>query len=74
LLSDGRPLVEAAATGELSTITKLASETRDADGPSLGSTTTTTFVQNEGEDRDAADLWGGTQLNTRTLPADVERD
>ena len=74
LLADGRPLVEVDATGELGTVTKLAGEMRDSDSPSLATTTTMTFVQNEAEDRDTASLWGGTQLDTRRLPADVEQD
>jgi len=74
LLTDGRPLVEVDATGELSTVTRLAAEMRDSDSPSLATTTTMTFVQNEAEDRDAPSLWGGTQLDTRRFPADVEQD
>jgi hypothetical protein len=74
LLTDGRPVVEVDAPAELSTVTKLAGEMRDTDSPSLTSTTTQTFIQNEAEDRDAPSLWGGTQLDTRGLPADVERD
>ena len=75
LLADGRPLVEVDATGELSTITKLAGEMSDSDSPSLATTTTTmTFVQNEAEDRDEPSLFGGTRLDTRRLPADVEYD
>lgn len=74
LLTDGRPLVEVDSTGELSTVTRLAGEQRDSDSPSLATTTTMTFVQNEAEDRDAPSLWGGTQLDTRRFPADVEQD
>jgi hypothetical protein len=77
LLLDGTPLVEAAGGGT-DTLTKSAGERDDADehagsSVSLG-TLTTTSVNGEREDDDAPVAWGGTQLSTRRLPADVEQD
>jgi hypothetical protein len=73
VLSDGSPVVEASRSAlGTGTFTKATGEGSDSDVSM--STLTNTFVQAESTDRDAPTLWGGTQLDTRRLPADVEQD
>ncbi len=79
LLEDGTPLVEAnTRSAGTSTFTKNNGERSDADEAArfTGSagTMTSTAVNAEREDNDAPVGWGGTQLDTRRLPADVEQD
>jgi hypothetical protein len=78
VLADGTPLVEAAGFAGTNTVTKSTGERDDADeaarfGVAAG-TQTFTAVTGEREDDDAAVGWGGTQLDTRRIPADVEQD
>jgi hypothetical protein len=78
LLSDGTPLVEAARLAGTSTFTKSEGERDDADEAAgfavSPGTLTSTAVTAEREDDDAPIGWGGTQLDTRRLPGDVEQD
>ena len=78
ILGDGTPLVEAGNRGGTQTMTKSTGERDDADehprsSAALG-TLTSTAVTGEREDDDAPVSWGGTQVDTRRLPADVEQD
>lgn len=78
LLADGTPLVEAERHGGTNTITKATGESDDSDEPArtqaaLG-TLTSTAVNAEQEDNDAPVGWGGTQVDTRRVPADLEQD
>ncbi len=77
LLSDGTPLVEATRLAGTSTFTKSEGERDDADEAGFAvspGTLTSTAVTAEREDDDAPIGWGGTQLDTRRLPGDVEQD
>jgi hypothetical protein len=78
VLLDGRPLVEAIPAGGTETITKSDGERDDVDNPALtapiAGTTTYTAIRAEREDDDAPAAWGGTQLDTRRFPGDVEQD
>jgi hypothetical protein len=78
VLEDGTPLVEAVALAGTGTRTQAVGEHDDEDHATypqgtLG-TLTSTAVIGEREDDDHAFAWGSTQLDTRKLPADVERD
>jgi len=78
VLSDGTPLVESIRPAGTSTFTKSTGERADADEAARFSmyagTMTNTAATGESSDSDAHARWGGTQLNTRRLPADVEQD
>jgi hypothetical protein len=79
VIDDGTPLVESCGAGGTETFTKNDGERGDADFASsemaTGATQTYTAVKTEREDDDApAALWGGTQLDTRQFPGDVEQD
>lgn len=77
VLNDGTPLVEASSATGTSTMTKNDGERSDADEAARvasAGTMTATFATGERVDDDAAARWGGTQLDTRTMPADVETD
>ena len=76
LLEDGTPLVLADAALGTVTMTKVTSEQDDADAPvaQWSGTSTRTSVHAEQEDVDVPMSWGDTQLDTRSMPADVERD
>lgn len=71
---DGTPVVEAssAALGT-GTFTKATGESSDSDDLSM-STQTMTFHQAESSDSDSNLAWAGTQLDTRSVPADTVRD
>jgi hypothetical protein len=78
LLGDGTPLVEATRLAGTNTLTKNNGEHDDADEAAriggFAGTMTSTAIRAEREDDDAPVAWGGTQLDTRRLPADVEQD
>jgi hypothetical protein len=75
VVEDGTPLVETVGTGGTETLTKATGERSDADSALAVGTSTHTAVRAEREDDDASmQLWCGTQLDTRKLPADVKTD
>ncbi len=78
VLSDGTPLVESIRAAGTSTFTKSDGERADADEAARFSmyagTMTNTAATGESSDSDAHARWGGTQLDTRRLPGDVEQD
>jgi putative ATP-grasp target RiPP len=78
VLKDGTPLVEATVFAGTGTTTKAAGEHEDEDhaADSYGTlgTLTSTAVVGEREDDDHTFAWGSTELDTRKMPADVERD
>lgn len=77
VLDDGVPLVEAAAHSGTETLTKNDGERSDADhafGALSAGTMTRTGARGENSDADAPVSWGTTEVSTRKLPADVEKD
>jgi hypothetical protein len=79
VLVDGRPVVEASVFVGTDTFTKNEGERDDADfsltDQVASGTHTQTAVYAEREDDDAPTAsWGGTQLDTRDFPGDVEQD
>jgi hypothetical protein len=78
VLSDGTPLVECIRPAGTGTLTKSDGEQSDADEAArismYAGTFTNTAATSESSDSDAHARWGGTQLGTRQLPGDVEKD
>jgi hypothetical protein len=78
VLSDDTPLVESIRAAGTSTFTKNDGEHTDADEAArflvTAGTMTSTRATGEHSDADADARWGDTQLSTRRLPADVDRD
>jgi hypothetical protein len=78
VLDDGAPLVEATATLGTATFTKNEGERDDLDAAerftASAGTLTSTAVTGEREDSDHSLAWATTQLDTRTMPVDTERD
>jgi hypothetical protein len=79
VLADGTPLVERVGGLDTATFTKSEGERGDADEPEsaggpIAGTLTSTAVNAERDDHDGAYAWGDTQLETRRIPRDVDRD
>jgi hypothetical protein len=78
VLDDGTPLVECVRAAGTNTVTKSIGEREDTDETARffvgAGTMTKTNATGESSDADDDARWGGTQLNTRRFPGDVEPD